>query len=94
MQKGKGMIFSTVQYQRGALEYAKKHGIALARMVDGSVLYETKSYGHPVELPPWVPPYSAYLVSLSEEGHESYSLLRRGLAEDLLKQFEADDSVQ
>jgi restriction system protein len=88
------MIFSTVQYQRGALEYAKKHGIALARMVDGSVLYETKSYGHPVELPPWVPPYSAYLVSLSEEGHESYSLLRRGLAEDLLKQFEADDSVQ
>jgi restriction system protein len=86
----KGMIFSTVQYQRGALEYAKKHGIALARVIDGSMLYETKSYDQrPVELPPWVPPYAAYIVSLSENGGESYSLMGEGDPVELLEQFKA-----
>jgi restriction system protein len=87
----KGMIFSTVQYQRGALAYAKAHGIALARVIDGSVLYETKSYGQRrAEPPPWVPPYAAYIVSLSDEGGESYSLMRRGGAGELLEQFKTD----
>jgi restriction system protein len=84
----KGMIFSTAQYQRGALEYAKTHGIALARVVDGSVLFESKSFGgRRVEPPPWAPPYAAYLVSLSDEGGESYSLMREGLAGELLEQL-------
>lgn len=87
----KGMIFSTVQYQRGALEYAKKHGIALVRVVDGSMLYETKSFDQPVELPPWVPPYGGYIVSLSKEGGESYSLMEEGEPEDLFEQFKGDE---
>ena len=87
----KGMIFSTTQYQRGALEYAKAHGIALARVVDGSVLYETKSYDRRrAEPPPWLPSYGAYLVSLSDEGGESYSLMRRGCAAELLELFKVE----
>lgn len=89
----KGMIFSTTQYQRGALEYAKAHGIALARVVDGSVLYETKSYDQRrAEPPPWLPPYGAYLVSLSDEGGESYSLMRRGIAAELIELFKVGDA--
>lgn len=88
----KGMIFSTAQYQRGALEYAKVHGIALARVIDGGLLYETKSQDQrPVEPPPWAPPYAAYIVFLSEEGHESYSLMREGATEALLEQFKTEE---
>jgi hypothetical protein len=86
------MIFSTVQYQSGALEYAKKHGIALARVIDGGMLYETKSYNQRLGmLSPGVPPYAAYIVSLSEEGHESYSLMREGNSNRLLEQFDLNE---
>jgi restriction system protein len=86
------MIFSTAQYQRGALEYAKAHGIALARVIDGSLLYESRSYDQrPVVPPPWAPPYSAYIVFLDDEGRESYSLMREGAAETLLERFKAEE---
>ena len=31
----KGMIFSTAKFQRGAIEFARVHGIALIQVVDG-----------------------------------------------------------
>ena len=36
-------MFSTAPYQRGALIYAKTHGIALAKVTEGRFTYETKS---------------------------------------------------
>jgi restriction system protein len=84
----KGMIFSTVRYQQGAIEYAKKHGIALAIVVDGNAQYETKSLGlRRGERPSWMPPFSAYIVSLSEEGHETHSLMRKDVLREFLERF-------
>ena len=39
----KAVMISTAPYQRGALEYAKTHGIALATVTEGRFLYETKA---------------------------------------------------
>ncbi len=39
----KAVMFSTAPYQRGALEYAKKHGIALVTVTEGRFTYETRS---------------------------------------------------
>ena len=88
----KGMIFSTAQFQRGALEYAKAHGIALARVIDGGLLYESRSYYQQhVAPPPWAPPYAAYIVFLDDEGRESYSLMREGAPEALLERFKTEE---
>lgn len=41
----KAAMIATAPYQRGALEYAKKHGIALATVTEGRFTFETKSVG-------------------------------------------------
>jgi hypothetical protein len=38
----KGVIFSTSSYQTGAVAFARTHGIALARVIEGESLYETR----------------------------------------------------
>ena len=72
----KGIIFTTSKLQRGALTYAKAHGIATIRVENGRSHYETKSYG-PVEIPPWVPTYDyiGWMVTLTEDGNEHHSLI-------------------
>jgi restriction system protein len=65
----KGMIFSTVRFQKGTVSYALKHGIALVQVADGRTCYLTKSFGPPPPLPPWVPPYVGWMVSISEDGN-------------------------
>ena len=40
----KGIFISTSSFQTGALEYARKHGIALITITDGDVNYHTRSY--------------------------------------------------
>jgi restriction system protein len=71
----KGMIFSTVRFQKGAIEYAQKHGIALVLVADGRTSYVTASDGPPPPLPPWVPPYVGWMVSLSEGGNVTDQLI-------------------
>ena len=39
----KGIFISTSSFQSGALEYARKHGIALITITDGNVIYHTRS---------------------------------------------------
>ena len=41
----KAAMIATAPYQSGALEYAKKHGIALATITEGRFTFETKSVG-------------------------------------------------
>jgi len=51
----KGMIFSTSGFQEGALLFAKKHGIALIRIIEGKYTYFTKSGDlKNFDLPSWV----------------------------------------
>lgn len=46
----KGIIFSTSPFQRGALDYAKMHGIALVVVTEGRYTYSTRSATMPPPL--------------------------------------------
>jgi hypothetical protein len=39
----KGILVASAPFQRGALDFARAHGIALARFIDGALLYGVKS---------------------------------------------------
>ena len=61
----KAMIFATCGFQRGALDYAQKHGIATVTFVEGRFLYETKALGPSGKLPSWadVPHFAGIWVT-------------------------------
>lgn len=52
----KGIFVTTSYYQSGALKYAKKHGIALISIIEGSMRYATRSRDclDKPTIPPWV----------------------------------------
>jgi hypothetical protein len=41
----KAAMIATAPYQRGALDYAKTHGVALATVTEGRFTFETKAFG-------------------------------------------------
>ena len=49
----KGILFSTSGFQRGAIEYASQHGIALIMFIEGKSTYFTRSFGPPPEPQSW-----------------------------------------
>jgi restriction system protein len=57
----KAVLFATNGFQRGALEYAAAHGIALVRIVEGKLTFEihSASQASPATPPPWanIPPF-------------------------------------
>jgi restriction system protein len=64
----KAILFATNGFQRGALEYARSHGIALVRIIEGALTYETRSANqdaHPTP-PPWanIPPFIGQRIYL------------------------------
>ena len=74
----KGILFSTSNFQKGAVQYAKAHGIGLVFVQAGdSFRYETKELGAASQPPPWRPQYKyvGWLVSLTDEGNESRHLV-------------------
>jgi restriction system protein len=71
----KGMLFATTRFQRGALEYARLHGVALVRVADGRTTYETRSAGPTTHFPPWLPRHVGWLTQLNREGNESFASL-------------------
>jgi restriction system protein len=77
----KGMIFSTSNFQKGALQYAEKHGIATVLVQDGRASYQTKDKDKQLarlrKPPPWRPNYKyvGWMVGLTEEGNERRHLV-------------------
>lgn len=73
----KGILVSTAKFQKGAIEYAQTHGIALIQLVEGRATYFTKAFGPAREAPHWanIPPYAGWFMSLTEKGGEMYSLV-------------------
>lgn len=65
----KAMLFATSGFQRGALAYALKHGIALVKLADGAATYMTRSIDAPTRVPDFVP----NLVCLLRHAHNSYT---------------------
>jgi len=85
----KGMIFSTAGFQSGAITYAKKNGIALVKVEDGKNSYFVRDFYGEADYPDWLPEYAFWLVSLSENGQESYCRIYENNPEKLLRLFEA-----
>jgi restriction system protein len=71
----KGMLFATAGFQRGALEYARRHGIALVQVADGRTSYETRSAGPTRSFPPWLPQHVGWICQIAESGGESFAYL-------------------
>jgi restriction system protein len=71
----KGIVFATTTFQRGAIEYARSHGIALIKIAEGKAFYEVRGSHTRAEPPPWanIPPYMGYSVELSDSGSLLYS---------------------
>lgn len=82
----KGIFFTTSGYQKGAVEYAKKHAIALVQVVDGKSTYITKGVDN-VPPPKWLnlSEYAGWLVDLSENDNISYSLIRPEINKNLFQ---------
>jgi restriction system protein len=75
----KGVLFSTNGFQRGAIEYARAHGIALVQVANGDSTYVVREINPKYDAPPpWanVPPFVGQLVWLSDDG-----LIHRSLVE-------------
>ncbi|MBN1186877.1 MAG: restriction endonuclease [Bacteroidales bacterium] len=79
----KAIIFASSGFQKGAIKYAKDHGIALVRIIEGEVTYLTKSNGHGEKNPPpWavIPKYVGEYLE-----NNTFYYLQRGSMEPLMK---------
>lgn len=80
----KAMVFSTAPFQKGAVELALAHRIALVHFTEGGPVYETRGVGGPIGPKR---PYDAYLVRLTENGSVSYL---SGASDDLAEMLFGD----
>ncbi len=71
----KGMIFSTVRFQKGAIEFAQSHGIALVLVANGATMYVTRSADDSVMDNRDVPPCVAWLVRLNDAGEQTLHVI-------------------
>lgn len=76
----KAIFFATNGFQRGAIEYAKAHGIALVRILEGALTYETRStlQVKPSVPPPWanVQPFIGQRIHLRDAAIHVWSVER------------------
>lgn len=73
----KGILFSTVRFQRGAVEYADAHGIALIQLTDEKACLAAKAHGLVSEPPPGMQasPHVGWLTTLGDEGDQRQCLV-------------------
>lgn len=84
----KGVLFSTNGFQRGAIDYAQRHGIALIRVLEGALTYETRGAGiERMPPPPWanIPPFVAQYIRESKPGTISVTVLQPDTQADLVE---------
>ena len=72
----KGFIFATTSFQRGAIEYAGNHGIALVQVANGSTAYiQASGARERLRIPPDAPPYVGWHWFMGPDGHESFEIM-------------------
>jgi len=83
----KGMIFSTIGFQKGAIQYASQHGIALVRIANGSTSYVTRSLDNSNIPPSWanIPNYIGWLIEEKENGSVCMSTVSNDRIDSLIK---------
>jgi len=74
----KGFVIATSAFQSGAVEFARKHGIALVQVVSGTFMYirATAAKEHR-PLPPGIPRFAGCYFSQNPEGHISLELITK-----------------
>jgi len=65
----KGIVFSTVKFQKGAIEFAQAHGIALVMVANGKTMYVTRSANQATASDD-LPSYVCWLVRLTGSGDQ------------------------
>ena len=65
----KGILFSTVSFQKGAVKFARARRIALVHFTEGGPVYEARAFYSPDVARR---PYDAYLVTLTDTGSMNY----------------------
>jgi len=68
----KAMLFSTSEFQEGAVEYAIQHGIALVRLASGETSYFARS-ANPTPLPDSLPSYVGWLIAQHDGASDGVS---------------------
>lgn len=69
----KGMIFSSVKFQKGAIEYAKAHGIALVKVTDAEPEYYNRIGKVDLNMIPTRK--GAWLIQLTEDNKVLYTAM-------------------
>lgn len=82
----KGMIFTTSGFQRGAIEYAQKHGISLVQFTKGGISYKTRSAFQDASPSPWLnlPGVEGWVIS-ENEGRLTLACLEANKSANMLK---------
>lgn len=82
----KGILVTASGFQSGAIKYAKKHGIALLRIIEGKMVYETRSKEQ-VKTPFLVELEEYYFqkIELNQNESTSVTLLFNDLKPELIK---------
>lgn len=65
----KGVVVAATGFQRGALEYARMHGIACVRLLDGAWTYDSRDFTSGTRQP--TGSYVAYSRELTERGYRN-----------------------
>jgi len=84
----KGILASSAGFQRGALRYARAHGIGLAQIADNALTYEVRAEGVPLVFPPGSRGFAVFEVYGTEGGHGTRRLDGTGYIRDLLPGLE------
>lgn len=73
----KGIIFTTSNFQTGALKYAQARGIATVVVQDGKASYSTKSHEQIFAPPPWRPHYNyvGWMTTVNDQENEAHHLI-------------------
>lgn len=71
----KAMVVSTSDFQRGAIEYAASHGIALVQIVSGAAIYVQNSEARIVrQIPDTAEDYAGFFYGENPDNRLSYPL--------------------
>jgi restriction system protein len=86
----KGIVFSTSDFQSGALEYAKKHGIACITVAESRMLAQTRSADRKAVSQEYcdffgLPKFSGYLKEYRDNGTIHYSIVDKSHLEYIEK---------
>lgn len=84
-----GILFATAPFEPDALAAAQDGTVALLRVTDGRIAFDTSGWGTPGHYPAWLPAYCAQVVGRDISGQLCYQLLESGQGDVIVNQLRA-----